>query len=86
MGEKSLKPFDVATPAAAHVQGRTMGSDMKELDPSSPVVTETNRSTLLELPSSWLDRLIVLSTKIPIHEGREAAMRAVVETLAVILP
>jgi two-component system, NtrC family, sensor kinase len=90
MGEKSRKPFEVdapaAAPALAYATERTMGSDMKELDPSSPVVTETNRSTLLELPSSWLDWLIVLSTKIPIHEGREASMRAVVETLASILP
>jgi two-component system, NtrC family, sensor kinase len=82
MGEKSLKPFEVTAAAPQ----RTTETDLLEPDPSSPAVTETNRSTLLELPSSWLDRLVTLSTRIPIHEGREAAIRTVVHTLAALLP
>jgi two-component system, NtrC family, sensor kinase len=93
MRDKSLKPL-----ADGHASERTMTSDMVELGRVSTdaVVTETNRSTLLdaetnrstllELPSSWLDRLILLSAKIPVDEGAEGALRAVVRAVAAILP
>jgi two-component system NtrC family sensor kinase len=82
MREKSVQPLEITVAAP----GRATESDMTELDPSGPVVTETNRSTLLELPSSWLDRLLILSAKMPIEEGREATLRFVVQALAALLP
>jgi two-component system, NtrC family, sensor kinase len=83
MGEKSLKPASVVPPRATE---RTSGTDATELDLGTPTVTATNRSTLLELPASWLDQLIVLVTKLPVREGREATIRAVVQTVASLLP
>jgi two-component system NtrC family sensor kinase len=61
-------------------------SDTIAVGPGDAVITETNRSTLLDLPSTWLDRLIVLSTKIPVDQGAEGALRAVVHAVASILP
>jgi two-component system NtrC family sensor kinase len=81
MRDKSTQPA-VTVPAPQ----RPTDSDMVELDPGGPAVTETNRSTLLELPSSWLDRLLMLSAKMPISEGREGALRVVVQAIAAILP
>jgi signal transduction histidine kinase len=53
------------------------------LDPES---STASRPTLLELPSSWLDRLIVLGSQLPLDEGAEGVLRAVVQTLAAIQP
>jgi|HubBroStandDraft_2_1064218.scaffolds.fasta_scaffold40049_2 two-component system NtrC family sensor kinase len=61
-------------------------SDTIAVAPGDAIVTETHRSTLLDLPSSWLDRLIILSAKIPVDQGAEGALRAVVHAVAAILP
>jgi two-component system NtrC family sensor kinase len=78
MREKSRQPVE-------HI-GPDRRSDTIAFAQADTAVTETNRSTLLELPASWLDRLIVLSSKIPTHQGAEEALRAVVHTIAAILP
>jgi hypothetical protein len=59
MREKSRQPLE-------HI-GPDRRSDTIAFAQADTAVTETNRSTLLELPASWLDRLIVLSSKIPTH-------------------
>src|SRR5580658_9290058 len=87
MRDKSTLSSPAATATVpAPQRGIASDSDLVELDPGGPAVTETNRSTLLELPSAWLDRLIVLSATMPVNEGREAAMRFVVQAVAAILP
>jgi two-component system, NtrC family, sensor kinase len=80
MREKSRQPFD-----GAHTEPDRR-SDTIALGPAGTAVTETNRSTFLELPAAWLDRLIVLGSKIPVHQGAEGALRAVVHAIAAILP
>lgn len=47
--------------------------------------TTSSRPALPELPASWLDRLIVLGTRLPIDEGAEGVLHAVVQTLNDIL-
>jgi two-component system, NtrC family, sensor kinase len=80
MRDKSTQPSDggQAEPARR--------SDTVALNPGEAAVTETHRSTLLDLPASWLDRLIVLGTKIPADQGAEGALRAIVQALAALLP
>ena len=46
----------------------------------------TARATITEAPSSWLDRLVVLSTQLPLSEGPDRTMRVLVESLSAIVP
>src|SRR5580704_3789635 len=80
MREKTVQPL-VTGPGES-----TRRSDTVAFGPDHTSVTETNRPTLLDLPASWLDQLIVLGTKIPVDQGAEAALRTVVQTLAGIFP
>jgi two-component system, NtrC family, sensor kinase len=62
-------------PASGLVTG--LGSEVMEASP---------RTTIIELPASWLERLIVLGSKMPADDGAEGALRAVVHAVAAILP
>jgi signal transduction histidine kinase len=64
-------------------RAESAGEDFSsDLDQES---TTSSRPALPELPASWLDRLIVLGTRLPIDEGVEGVLRAVVQTLHDIL-
>jgi signal transduction histidine kinase len=63
-------------PASGLVHGHGLG----------PLTEPPGRSTLVELPASWLERLIVLGSKMPVDDGAEGALRAVVQAIAAILP
>jgi signal transduction histidine kinase len=53
------------------------------LDPES---NTASRATVPDLPSSWLDRLLVLGTQLPIDHGAEGVLRAIVQALTDIQP
>jgi two-component system, NtrC family, sensor kinase len=81
----------VSSPSS--IPGRT--SDTVELGNSEPAsglvagipeVDAPGRATLIELPASWLERLLVLASKMPVDEGVEGALRAVVHAVSAILP
>ncbi len=42
----------------------------------------SSRPALLDVPSPWLDRLITLGTQLPVDEGAEGVLRAVVHALS----
>jgi two-component system NtrC family sensor kinase len=44
------------------------------------------RATITELPSPWLDQMFLLSLELPIRDGAEAVVRAVLALLASIAP
>jgi two-component system NtrC family sensor kinase len=77
----------------ASIPGRA--SDTIELGNSEPAsglvagipdVDVQGRTTLIELPASWLERLLVLGSKMPVDEGVEGALRAIVHAVSAILP
>jgi signal transduction histidine kinase len=80
MREKRSQPFgaDAVEQPTRRSETVTFADEMS--------VTETTRSTMIDLPASWLDRLVLLGPRIPIDQGAEGALRAVVQTLAAILP
>jgi signal transduction histidine kinase len=71
-----------ARSAASSTRGldRSESSDdfASNLDPESRT---SSRAALVDLPSPWLDRLILLGTQLPLDDGAEGVLRAVVQAL-----
>jgi two-component system NtrC family sensor kinase len=82
MREKSAQPLH-PDPAKRTSESLELGSVHSE---TAPATTETHRTTLLELPSSWLDRLLALARGMPDDQGADGAVRAAVQAVASILP
>jgi signal transduction histidine kinase len=68
--------------AASHTLERSRPASSDDFSGNlDPEATTSSRPALLDLPSSWLDRLIVLGTQLPLDDGAEGVLRAVVQSL-----
>ncbi len=74
----------VGEPASGLVPG--LGSAVPPAAVSSAPPAPSSAPPVSHLPSAWLDRLLLLDTSLPLDDGAEATLRAVVQTLAVLLP
>lgn len=90
MRKKALHPIKSGGPIGPRAAtGDVLGIGRVENDLSlspEPESSTASRSPVLELPSFWLDRLIILGTQLPLDEGTDGVLRAVVQALAAIQP
>ncbi len=59
-------------------------SHLESHDPTASL--GVGSSAPAEVPASWLDRLLTLTWELPVHEGEEAVVRAVVDAVSELLP
>lgn len=84
-------PEPATAPPLSHTQERvrvTTSQVAAGLAPGShdDAVTAVNVSHVPELPAAWLERLLTLTCELPVAEGEDSVVRAVVDALAGILP
>ena len=79
------------TPPLSHTQERVRVTASEVAAGVAPgahddAVTAVNVSHVPEVPAAWLERLLTLTGELPVAEGEEAVVRALVDALAGILP